>query len=291
MDLGKLIHASPERYSAGFAAIKAAIGKNNIVKDYLFYATKVPDSLLCESGAELRVLGIGSGSGEVDSLFLKKLLKRHSSVYNRVVEPSGEMVDRYKALVQEDASLGAVKFDWRQQTAEEYFQTKDDTKFHLIHAVNILYHVDPLHDTLRNMWEQLADGVCMLVVVMGSDKCDWMKLWYKLWEEFGQPGDRLMTSLRTSDDVTQWFDTQDIGYVTDLCENIVDVTECFEEGSETGAMLLDFLAQTPYVSSKPGIRAMVLEYIRRNSLVVDDKILFKSATEVIIAFKEGTEEM
>ncbi|XP_078594201.1 histamine N-methyltransferase-like isoform X2 [Branchiostoma floridae x Branchiostoma japonicum] len=289
-DLGKLISVSPERYSAGFAAIKAAIGKNNMAKDYLFYATKVPDCLLCEPGAELRVLGIGSGSGEIDILFLKKLLHHHSSVYNRVVEPSGEMVDRYKALVHEDTSLGAVKFDWRQQTAEEYFQTKDDTKFHLLHAVNILYHVHPLHDTLRNMWEQLANGGCMLVVIMGSDKCDWMKLWYKLWEDFGQ-GDRLMTSLRTSDDVTQWFDTQGIGYVTDLCENIVDVTECFEEDSETGAMLLDFLAQTPYVSSKPEIRSVVLEYIRRNSLEVDDKILFKSATEVIIAFKKGTEDM
>ncbi|XP_035674042.1 histamine N-methyltransferase-like [Branchiostoma floridae] len=93
---------------------------------------------------------------------LKKLLQCHSSVYNRVVEPSEELIEEYKALAREDASLGAVNFDWRQQTAEEYFQTKDDTKFHLIHASHVLYYVEDPDATLRNMWEQLEDGGYML---------------------------------------------------------------------------------------------------------------------------------
>ncbi|XP_066280277.1 histamine N-methyltransferase-like [Branchiostoma lanceolatum] len=103
---------------------------------------------------------------------LKKLLHRHNSVYNRVVEPSGEMLGRYKALVREDTSLGAVKFDWRQQTTEEYFQTRGDTKFHLVHAVHVMYYVEDIQTTLRNMWEQVADDGYMLVA-MKSDKGDW----------------------------------------------------------------------------------------------------------------------
>ncbi|XP_019632069.1 PREDICTED: histamine N-methyltransferase-like [Branchiostoma belcheri] len=96
--------------------------------------------------------------GEVDSAILRKILQRQSSVYNRVVEPSEEMIKGFKALVQHDTSLGAVKFDWRQQTAEEYFSRSDGTKFDLAHAIHVLYHVEDHHATLRNMWEQLAEG-------------------------------------------------------------------------------------------------------------------------------------
>ncbi|XP_035672629.1 histamine N-methyltransferase-like [Branchiostoma floridae] len=247
------------------------------------YEANIPDCTLCEPGADLRVLGIGSGSGETDSAILKKLLQRHSSVYNRVVEPSGEMIGRYKALVREDTSLGAVRFDWRQQTAEEYFQTKDDTKFHLIHAVHVLYHVEDLDATLRNMWGQLEDGGYMFVT-MQSGKGGWGGLRHKLWEKFGL-GDRLKTWCSTSGDVKQRLDTRGISYVTSLDTNNINVSECFKENSENGKLLLDFLTHTPYVSSEAEIKAMALGYIRGNSSSVDDKILFSAMSEVILALK------
>ncbi|XP_078593204.1 histamine N-methyltransferase-like [Branchiostoma floridae x Branchiostoma japonicum] len=159
--VGMLNNDSPVHYAACFKVFLTAL-ETTKEKSRQFFESKVPDSLLCEPGAELRVLGIGSGSREADSFMLKKLLQRHSSVYNRVVEPSEELIEEYKALAREDASLGAVNFDWRQQTAEEYFQTKDDTKFHLIHASHVLYYVEDPDATLRNMWEQLEDGGYML---------------------------------------------------------------------------------------------------------------------------------
>ncbi|CAH1263431.1 HNMT [Branchiostoma lanceolatum] len=247
------------------------------------YGPMVPDSTLCEPGTDVRVLGIGSGSGESDSIILKKLLQRHNSVYSRVVEPSGEMIKRYKALVREDTSLGAVKFDWRQQTAEEYFQTKEGTKFHLAHAVHVLYNVEDHDATLRNMWEQLANGGYMFLV-MQSDKGDWGGLRHKLWEEFGQ-GDRLKTWFRTSGDVKQCLDRAGISYVTTENEADINVTECFREKSEAGKLLLDFLTHTPYVSSEPEIRSMVLEYIRCNSSLVDDRLIFKTMNEAILSLK------
>ncbi|XP_078597514.1 histamine N-methyltransferase-like [Branchiostoma floridae x Branchiostoma japonicum] len=200
------------------------------------------------------------------------------------------MIERYKALVREDTSLAAVEFDWRQQTAEEYFQTKDDTKFNLIHAIRVLYNVEDHDATLQNMWEQLADGGDM-IVAMQSDRSVKGKLWYKLWEEFGQ-GDRLKTELRTSGDVRQWLDTRNISYVTSVNEMDTNVTECFKEHSEEGNLLLDFLTKTAYflLAEEPEIKSMALEFIRRNSLVVDDKILFQSNIEIIIASKNCTSE-
>ncbi|CAH1263435.1 HNMT [Branchiostoma lanceolatum] len=269
MEVGRLINYSPERYLACMKALRAAYGNDQINRDPAYcqsFGAKLPDSTLCEPGTDVRVLGIGSGSGDVDSALLKKLLQRHNSVYNRVVEPSEEMIELYKTGVSEDTSLGAVKFDWRQQTAEEYFQTKHpkDTKFHLIHAIHVLYHVDDLHATLRDMWEQLADGGYMLIAIKSGNDAG-AKLWYKLWEEFGQ-GDRLETSLRTSDDVKHWLDAKGISYVTSDEDGFafnVNISECFNEESEEGRKILDFLTQTPHVSSMPEIRSMALEHLRR----------------------------
>ncbi|KAI8484311.1 hypothetical protein Bbelb_379090 [Branchiostoma belcheri] len=273
--VGRLLDLSPERYVAGFRAFLATY-ETETDDNYKSFGGMFPDSVLCEPGADLCVLGIGSGSGETDSDILKKLLQRHDSVYNRVVEPSEEMIGRYKALVREDTSLSAVKCDWRQQTAEEYFQkfqTKADTKFHL----------KDLYATLRNMWEQLADGGYMLVG-MESDKSDWGKMEYKLRELFGQH-DSPTTSFGTPADIKHWLDEMDISYVTSEDEIKMNVAECFKEDSEAGMLLLDFLTQTPDVSAEPGMRAAALEYIQQNSSVVDDKILFNSVTEVIVASK------
>ncbi|XP_078594307.1 histamine N-methyltransferase-like [Branchiostoma floridae x Branchiostoma japonicum] len=273
------IGSGSERYSESFRALIAAVETSRY---QMSYGSKVPDSTLCEPGTDLRVLGIGNGSGEADSVILEKLLQRHSSVYNRVVEPSREMLARYKARVREDTSLGAVRFDWRQQTAEEYFQTKDDTKFHLIHAVHVLYHVEDLDATLRNMWEQLEDGG-YIFVAMQSGKGGWGGLRHKLWEKFGQ-GDRLKTWCSTSGDVKRCLDRRGISYVTSVDTNNINVTECFKENSENGKLLLDFLTHTPYVSSEPEIKSTALEYIRGNSSSVD-KILFTAVSDVILALK------
>ncbi|XP_066275896.1 histamine N-methyltransferase-like [Branchiostoma lanceolatum] len=150
IEVGGLVNYSPARYLARFRSFLAAI-ETGVENYFQSYGLKVPDCLPCEPGADVRVLGIGSGSGEVDRAVLKKVLQRHNRVYSRVVEPSKDMIKQYKELVRVDTSLSAVKFDWRQQTAEEYFQTKGDTKFHLIHAVHVLYHVEDIHATLRNM--------------------------------------------------------------------------------------------------------------------------------------------
>eukprot|EP00058_Branchiostoma_floridae_P013076 XP_002598564.1 hypothetical protein BRAFLDRAFT_66955 [Branchiostoma floridae] len=247
------------------------------------YGPVVPAATLCEPGADLRVLGIGSGSGDVDSVILKSLLQRHNSVYSRVVEPSKQMIDKYKSLVREDTSLGTVEFDWRQQTAEEYFQKKDDTKFHLIHAIHSLYYVEDHDATLWAMWEQLAVGGYMLVI-MESDKSDWGKLQYKMWAEFGQ-GDRLKTPFRLSCDVKKWLEARGIDYVTSGDEININVTECFKEGSKAGRLILDFLTTTPDVSAYPEIKSMALEHIRCNSSVIDEQMIFKGIDEVI-AFRK-----
>ncbi|XP_019637253.1 PREDICTED: histamine N-methyltransferase-like [Branchiostoma belcheri] len=158
LKVGRLIRDSPVRWEAAYKTFLAAT-ETTRPRAYLeFLEDNIPIPTPRQEGAAVRVLSIGSGSGEVDSAILRKILQRQSSVYNRVVEPSGEMIKNFKAMVQHDTSFGAVKFDWRQQTAEEYFSDNDGKKFDLAHAVHVLYFVEDHHATLRNMWEQLAEG-------------------------------------------------------------------------------------------------------------------------------------
>ncbi|XP_019627789.1 PREDICTED: histamine N-methyltransferase-like [Branchiostoma belcheri] len=280
-NFGALLTYSMPRYLSSFRAFLDSFDVSG--HGDLSYGAMVPDSILCESGEDVRVLRIGSGSGEIDSVMLKKLLQRHSSVYIRVVEPSEEMIGRYKSLVREDTGLGAVKFDWRQQTADEYFTTKEETKFHLIHAVHVLYYVKDLHATLRNMWEELADGGYMLIA-MESDRSDWGKMVYRLREIFGLGGSS-SALFSSPTEIKQWFDEMKIGYVTSEDEVNMNVTACFKEESEPGKLLLDFLVHTPHVSSETDLRAAALEYILQNSSMVEDKIVLKSVNEVMVAFK------
>ncbi|XP_019637254.1 PREDICTED: histamine N-methyltransferase-like [Branchiostoma belcheri] len=245
LQVGRLIRDSPVRWEAAYKAFLAAT-ETTRPRAYLeFLEDNIPIPTPRQEGAAVRVLSIGSGSGEVDSAILRKILQRQSSVYNRVVEPSGEMLKDFKALVQHDTSLGAVKFDWRQQTAEEYFSQSDGTKFDLAHAVHALYFVDDHDATLRNMWEQLdEEGHLFVLALTGINYV-----------------------------------------ITDEQEQYVNVAECFKEHSEAGRLLLDFLTQTSNVSAHPEMRSKVLEYFLRNSSSVDDKILFSTANAAIIARK------
>ncbi|XP_078656656.1 histamine N-methyltransferase-like [Branchiostoma floridae x Branchiostoma belcheri] len=104
LKIGKL-PLSPEQYVASFRTYRAA-KEVNLENYFQFYGSNVPDTVLCEPGAAVRVLGIGSGSGEIDIVILKKLLQRHNSVYNRVVEPSEDMIGRYKNVWEQLADGG-----------------------------------------------------------------------------------------------------------------------------------------------------------------------------------------
>eukprot|EP00058_Branchiostoma_floridae_P027851 XP_002613342.1 hypothetical protein BRAFLDRAFT_68309 [Branchiostoma floridae] len=197
----------------------------------------------------------------------KECSKQTAEMLTHIV--SIQYIEDLQTLAREDTSLSAVKFDWRHQTTEEYFLSsrEENIKFHHIHAINVLYYVEDPVATLRNMWEQLADGGYMLVT-MESEKGDWGKLGLKLWEDFGQ-GDRLDTSLRMAGDIKIWLDAMGATYVSFENKVEVNATECFQENSEEGMLLLDFITHTPHTSDIPEIRAMALDFIRRHSSLTE----------------------
>ncbi|KAF5902376.1 histamine N-methyltransferase-like, partial [Clarias magur] len=117
-----------------------------------FIYTTFPDILARIGAGEptLNVMGVGSGSGEIDLEILKLLHEKHpdAKVENEVVEPSNAMLHKYRALLSEMRVLKDVTFTWNKMTAtefeDEWKKRNSDKKMHLISMIQMLYYVkDP----------------------------------------------------------------------------------------------------------------------------------------------------
>ena len=99
--------------------------------------------------------------GQTDCDMLHQLLPIFPRIYNRVVEPNEDFLNQYKELAASRAhELRGVRCDWRQLTIEEYEETRDLTRFHLISAFHCLYYVKDLRHSLMYMHNLLEpDGM------------------------------------------------------------------------------------------------------------------------------------
>ncbi|XP_038068304.1 histamine N-methyltransferase-like [Patiria miniata] len=190
---------------------------------------------------ELRVLGVGSGSGEMDCLMLEQLKKRFPLINNRVVEPSLKMLVQYKAFAQAKAhQLHGVKFDFRQQTIEQYQEAGDGTKFHFISAVHSMYYVDNFDSSVMYLYDLLIPGGALLVILK-PENTGWQRFLDRFPQLYGRAGCDLQV---TSRDLLNLLDRRGIPYTQHHQPTSCDITKCFDEASEEGSLLVDFLTQT-----------------------------------------------
>ncbi|XP_041482077.1 histamine N-methyltransferase-like [Lytechinus variegatus] len=200
---------------------------------------------------EFRILGIGSGGGEIDVCLLERLSARFSCISNTVVEPATDAISKYKALLDEKAtSLPGVTTHLKQTTFEEFCaETRENSNssdsrptFHLIHAISSLYHVDDFKKVIREMYEMLEEGGVMLVIVMTDDH-----VIYRMWDNFpflvGQQQDALAKNL-SSKDITTALEDLGIAYSVQTVNCRTDAISCFNPESEEGGKVLDFLTNT-----------------------------------------------
>ena len=103
--------------------------------------------------------------------FLTALLKNYPIITNRVVEPDEDQITKYKALVQTKGhELQGVKFDWRQQTLEQYRDTDGvGTKFHFISTIHSMYHVEDVDSSLMYLYDLLEPGGKLLVIILSGN--------------------------------------------------------------------------------------------------------------------------
>ncbi|XP_038068305.1 histamine N-methyltransferase A-like [Patiria miniata] len=237
--LRSLFH-DPEYYTKAFHCYAALSAKFSVLANWgeTVFGEAVVDKIKVTLGEneELRVLGMGSGSGEMDMKMLTKLLRRFPLINNRVVEPAMDQLVKYKALAQSKAhDLHGVICDWRQQTIDQYEKAGDSRQFHFISSIHSIYYADDVYRSLMYLYDRLEPGGILLVVTVSDDSGYW-----RLWNHFPSFQDSLMTFTNSSH-IRGSLERRGIPCTQYHQRSRVEITQCFDEASEEGALVVDFL--------------------------------------------------
>ncbi|XP_033121344.1 histamine N-methyltransferase-like [Anneissia japonica] len=187
----------------------------------------------------IRMLGIGSSSGEIEILFIKQLLNRFSTIENTVVEPSTKAITEYQSTVK--GKWNNVKFSWFnstfQQFREQLESAGNDQKFHHINLVDSIYYVDNLKEDILFMFDKLEKGGIMLIVVQ-SDQC----LMHKIKQRYPElsPESKLVSSTEVIDACK----TNRIPFHHHRQEGYADISRLYSHSfTRNEHMLVDFLVE------------------------------------------------
>ncbi|MEE6489108.1 hypothetical protein FKM82_015492 [Ascaphus truei] len=255
----------------------------------MFFDTKLPDILSgIGNGKSINVLGVGSGSGEMDLHIVLKIQAKYPDVpiNNEVIEPSSEQLEIYKELLSNTLNLGNITFAWHQKTSSEYEHEvngeKEIKKFDLIHMIQMIYFVKDVPATIEFFRSCLAPNGKLMIIVL-SRTSGWNIL-------FKKHGSRLPTSEMCfdlcSEDVTNVLDSMPVKYATYDLPTDLDITECFTEGNMNGELLLDQVTETCYFSktAPPDLKELIMEDLKSPELSVkkNGKIFLNTDLEVIV---------
>ncbi|XP_041472060.1 histamine N-methyltransferase B-like [Lytechinus variegatus] len=187
---------------------------------------------------KINVLGVGSGSGEMDSKMATSIKSRFSSVRNVIVDPGKKQLDLYRSLVEVNDFPAGIEFDFHEAGIDEFLISEGEppTKYHFINAVQSIYYVDDMKGTVDNLYRRLEAGGVFLITMISSEA---RNASMKLWDRF-PPAQRY----DSSDFLKQILSSLDIAFEEHHHVNNLDIAHCFDEGSEEGTYLLDYLTKT-----------------------------------------------
>ncbi|XP_043930901.1 histamine N-methyltransferase-like isoform X2 [Protopterus annectens] len=255
-----------------------------------FINKELPDILsrIGNGNSSINVLGIGSGSGEVDLQMLRKVEEKHPEVHinNDIVEPSAEHVMLYKELVSRTPDLQKMSFKWNKMTSSEYEkQMKEENekkKWDFIHMIQVLYYVESIEETIKFCHQHLEkNGKIVIILVSGNSG------WASLWKKYGSrlPLNDICNYI-TSRDVKEAVDRMGLKCQHYDLPSIMDITECFIDGNEEGELLVDFLTETLHFSktAPPSFKSELMEYLKQPECSTrrDDKIVFNNTLGAIV---------
>ncbi|XP_072169626.1 LOW QUALITY PROTEIN: histamine N-methyltransferase A-like [Diadema setosum] len=244
------------------------------------------------SDSTVRMLRIGSGSGQMDSRMATKIRARFKAVHNTVIEPAASQLDMYRKLISSGKEeFAGIDFDLHQDTLDGYRRKLNETgvypKYHFISAIHSVYYVDDLNDTIRYLHECLEDGGMLFIVVISDTSGTW-RFW-KRYPRF-QNKNQYMCTQGLRDVLT----ANAIPFTVVSQTFHLDITSCFDPESEEGNLIVDFLSQVCNLreSVTQEVHQEVLDYLGSaecSERKDDGTVLFNSDWDAIIVQK-GTSQ-
>ncbi|KAM9486078.1 histamine N-methyltransferase-like [Clarias gariepinus] len=276
------------RYLRSYEVFLESSSEHQCMRDFI--CTKLKD-ILTIVGAEkstLNVLGVGSGSGEVDLEILTQLHAKHPNVNvkNEVVEPNEDMMNKFKDLVSNTPVLDHITFRWNKMTSSEFEsdwkQRNIDKKWDLIHLIQMLYCVTDPGATI-SFFRSLLHKEGKLLIILVSTQSGWGRLWRTYRAQLCKTE---IIQCITSGDIKNILDAKGIPYQSYSHPSQMDITECFTAGDEKGELMLDFLTLVRDFSkcASPELKAGVLELLRHPecSQEVDGRVIFNNNLEALV---------
>ncbi|XP_065105108.1 histamine N-methyltransferase-like [Paramisgurnus dabryanus] len=276
------------RYLKSFELFLDRSSEHQCMQDFIH--NTLPDILGSIGGGRpiFNVMGVGSGTGENDLEMLAQLHFKHPlvKVNNEVVEPSTDMLHKYKVLVSKTPNLDYINFTWNKMTASEFekhWQEKNlGKKMDFIHLIQMLYYVKDPEATV-SFFRSLLDKDGKLLISLVSGEGGWVTLFKTYGTALCNP--EISQSVNMGD-IKTFLDTKDIPYTKYVLQSHMDITECFTEGDEVGELLLDFLTEVVEFSKNApeDLKKGVLDLLRHPdcSKEVDGRIMFNSSMDVIV---------
>ncbi|XP_076119701.1 histamine N-methyltransferase-like [Alosa pseudoharengus] len=276
------------RYNKSFQLFLERSSEHQCMQEFIHGVLPEIFTKIGKGKSSLNVLGVGSGAGQMDlQMFSQMRLKLPGiTVINEVVEPSGDMLFKYKVLVQKTPNLEYINFTWNKMTASEFEshwkESKLDKKFDFIHMIQMLYYVKDPEATVSFFRSLLSEnGKLVIILVAGQSG------WGRLWRTYrAQLCNTEISQCVTTGDIKTFLDTKGVPYKNYVLPSQMDITECFTEGDEKGQLLLDFLTEVIDFSknASPELRAGVLALLRHPdcSKEEDGKVLFNNNLEVLV---------
>nr|XP_054766441.1 histamine N-methyltransferase A-like [Lytechinus pictus] len=256
-------------YSEAYQTFTRCSAETGAIQDWVesSFKEQIVDklSVKCQSADPLRVLGIGSGAGNIDCAMLEQLLPTFPRINNTIVEPSEAQNDLFKNLIKEkgDALKGA-SFEWSAETSDQYLDKAFSSgaqplKFHFIHAVHVLYYASDLKQSLKRLYDMLEDGGLLFIVNLSRNSTI-IKVHRKMNEIVAD----MRPLLLTDEQIEAALDSQDMPHTGQQVDRYIQGTAMFGEGSQEGDHLLDFLTHSKGFrrAAPDNLRDSILKYLR-----------------------------
>ncbi|XP_044160034.1 histamine N-methyltransferase B-like [Bufo gargarizans] len=250
-----------------------------------FIETWLPDafSSIGDGKTTINVLGVGSGSGEIDLKIFSKIQARYPGVpiHTDIVEPSPEQILSYKENVAKTPGLENVHFNWINKTAFEFeVQVKEETserKYDFIHMIEMLYYVEDVPATLTFFRSLLTPNGKLLIILVSGNSGSAI-----IWKKYGPEEDQCISA----DDIADVLRSEGTKYQSYELPSYINITECFIDGNRNGDLMLDFLTLT-YDFNKnapPELREEILQDLKcpKYSSVKEGKIILNGNLSAIV---------
>ncbi|XP_072018561.1 histamine N-methyltransferase-like [Amphiura filiformis] len=253
----------------------------------------------------LRVLGVGSSEGYLETLQLKKLTTKFPRISASVIEPSTQRISEYQETKRQKSNeITGIEYEWHNQTFQQFVTSKAARqKYHFISIINAIYFLGELEDTIKQLYNFLQPGGIIFVVVVKEISGTGLivKTFPRLAVE--EPNLRTTTeshSVKTnhiinSTDVKSVLSKNQMAYSQSSVTDSIDLTTCFTQDEMTPEtkLMLDTLTMTvKFSESAPdGIFNDVMDVIKRNTRVEksdqgDDKYYIDNQFDILIISKQ-----